>query len=69
MGRHEDDVLRKVLRKVLPCLQNNINQKKDMWYKLLIQYFYKGMILMDKSMIDVASGRALMDQPQLPQKI
>ncbi|RDX86908.1 Retrovirus-related Pol polyprotein, partial [Mucuna pruriens] len=30
--------------------------------KLLIQYFYEGLIMMDKSMIDAASGGALMDK-------
>ncbi|RDX85535.1 hypothetical protein CR513_33263, partial [Mucuna pruriens] len=29
MGRHEEDVL----GKILPCLQNNINQERDMWHK------------------------------------
>ncbi|RDX67637.1 hypothetical protein CR513_53460, partial [Mucuna pruriens] len=31
-------------------------------FKLLIQYFYERMMLMDKSMIDVASGGALIDK-------
>ncbi|RDX79340.1 hypothetical protein CR513_40253, partial [Mucuna pruriens] len=30
--------------------------------QLLIQYFYEGLMLMDRSMIDVASGGALMDK-------
>ncbi|RDY00192.1 Retrovirus-related Pol polyprotein, partial [Mucuna pruriens] len=30
--------------------------------QLLIQYFYEGLSLMDRSMIDAASGRALMDK-------
>ncbi|RDX86172.1 hypothetical protein CR513_32517, partial [Mucuna pruriens] len=30
--------------------------------QLLIQYFYKGLSMMDRSMIDVASGGALMDK-------
>ncbi|RDX83947.1 hypothetical protein CR513_35080, partial [Mucuna pruriens] len=29
---------------------------------LLIQYFYEGLILMDRSMIDIASGGALMSK-------
>ncbi|RDX91635.1 hypothetical protein CR513_26357, partial [Mucuna pruriens] len=38
------------------CSHHQINEQ------LLIQYFYEGLMLMDKSMIDVASGRALMDK-------
>ncbi|RDX79851.1 hypothetical protein CR513_39669, partial [Mucuna pruriens] len=30
--------------------------------QLLIQYFYEGLSMMDKSMIDVVNGRALMDK-------
>ncbi|RDX70064.1 hypothetical protein CR513_50728, partial [Mucuna pruriens] len=30
--------------------------------QLLIQYFYEGLMMMDRSMIDVASGGALMDK-------
>ncbi|RDX94798.1 hypothetical protein CR513_22781, partial [Mucuna pruriens] len=30
--------------------------------QLLIQYFYEGLMMMDQSMIDIASGRALMDK-------
>ncbi|RDX75724.1 hypothetical protein CR513_44363, partial [Mucuna pruriens] len=30
--------------------------------QLLIQYFYEGLTMMDRSMIDAASGRALMDK-------
>ncbi|RDX67630.1 hypothetical protein CR513_53470, partial [Mucuna pruriens] len=30
--------------------------------QLLIQYFYEGLLMMDKSMIDIASGGALMDK-------
>ena len=30
--------------------------------QLLVQYFYEGLMLMDKSMIDAASGGALMDK-------
>ncbi|RDY09950.1 hypothetical protein CR513_05606, partial [Mucuna pruriens] len=69
MGKHEDDVP----IKILPCIQNNNNQERNMWHEathwfnklclicphhqinkqLLIQYVYEGLILMDKSMIDV----------------
>ncbi|RDX60983.1 hypothetical protein CR513_60836, partial [Mucuna pruriens] len=30
--------------------------------QLLIQYFYEGLTMMDRSMIDAASGGALMDK-------
>ncbi|RDY10373.1 hypothetical protein CR513_05107, partial [Mucuna pruriens] len=30
--------------------------------QLLIQYFYEGLMMMDRSMIDAASGGALMDK-------
>ncbi|RDX76044.1 hypothetical protein CR513_44016, partial [Mucuna pruriens] len=30
--------------------------------QLLIEYFYKGLTLMDRSMTDAASGEALMDK-------
>ncbi|RDX87927.1 hypothetical protein CR513_30539, partial [Mucuna pruriens] len=38
------------------CPHHQINEQ------LLIQYFYKGLSMMDRSMIDVASGGALMDK-------
>ncbi|RDX70507.1 hypothetical protein CR513_50235, partial [Mucuna pruriens] len=38
------------------CPHHQINEQ------LLIQYFYEGLAMMDRSMIDVASGRALMDK-------
>ncbi|RDX97145.1 hypothetical protein CR513_20112, partial [Mucuna pruriens] len=38
------------------CLHHHISER------LLIQYFYKGLTMMDKSMIDATSGRALMDK-------
>ncbi|RDY10700.1 hypothetical protein CR513_04733, partial [Mucuna pruriens] len=38
------------------CSHHQINQQ------LLIQYFYEGLTMMDQSMIDAASGRALMDK-------
>ena len=31
-------------------------------YQLLIQYFYEGLLPMDRSMIDASSGGALMDK-------
>ncbi|RDX79239.1 hypothetical protein CR513_40366, partial [Mucuna pruriens] len=33
--------------------------------QLLIQYFYEGLMLMDRSMIDATSGGALMDKTQM----
>ena len=30
--------------------------------QLLIQYFYEGLLLMDRSMVDATSGGALMDK-------
>ena len=30
--------------------------------QLLIQYFYKGLLLTDRNMIDAASGEALVDK-------
>ncbi|RDX94153.1 hypothetical protein CR513_23498, partial [Mucuna pruriens] len=38
------------------CPHHQINEQ------LLIQYFYEGLSMMDRSMIDAASGRALMDK-------
>ncbi|RDX58306.1 hypothetical protein CR513_62387, partial [Mucuna pruriens] len=38
------------------CPHHQINEQ------LLIQYFYEGLSMMDRSMIDVASGGALMDK-------
>ncbi|RDY04296.1 hypothetical protein CR513_12016, partial [Mucuna pruriens] len=38
------------------CPHPQINEQ------LLIQYFYKGLMMMDRSMIDAASGGALMDK-------
>ncbi|RDX98580.1 hypothetical protein CR513_18479, partial [Mucuna pruriens] len=38
------------------CPHHQINEQ------LLIQYFYKGLSMMDRSMIDTASGGALMDK-------
>ncbi|RDY02072.1 hypothetical protein CR513_14510, partial [Mucuna pruriens] len=38
------------------CLHHQISEQ------LLIQYFYEGLSIMDRSMIDAASGRALMDK-------
>ncbi|RDX83309.1 hypothetical protein CR513_35790, partial [Mucuna pruriens] len=38
------------------CSHHHINEK------LLIQYFYEGLTMMDRSMIDAASGGALMDK-------
>ncbi|RDX97046.1 hypothetical protein CR513_20229, partial [Mucuna pruriens] len=38
------------------CPHQQINEQ------LLIQYFYEGLTMMDRSMIDVASGGALMDK-------
>ncbi|RDX99001.1 hypothetical protein CR513_18012, partial [Mucuna pruriens] len=38
------------------CSHHQINEQ------LLIQYFYEGLTMMDRSMIDTASGRALMDK-------
>ncbi|RDX98406.1 hypothetical protein CR513_18685, partial [Mucuna pruriens] len=38
------------------CPHHQINEQ------LLIQYFYKELSMMDKNMIDAASGRALMDK-------
>ncbi|RDX69950.1 hypothetical protein CR513_50868, partial [Mucuna pruriens] len=38
------------------CLHHQISEK------LLIQHFYEGLTMMDRSMIDVASGGALMDK-------
>ncbi|RDX89424.1 hypothetical protein CR513_28845, partial [Mucuna pruriens] len=38
------------------CPHHQINEQ------LLIQYFYEGLMMMDQSMIDAASGRSLMDK-------
>ncbi|RDX73861.1 hypothetical protein CR513_46463, partial [Mucuna pruriens] len=38
------------------CPHHQINEQ------LLIQYFYKGLMMMDRNMIDAASGGALMDK-------
>ncbi|RDY01864.1 hypothetical protein CR513_14755, partial [Mucuna pruriens] len=38
------------------CLHHQISEQ------LLIQYFYEGLMMMDRSMIDIASGGALMDK-------
>ncbi|RDY08379.1 hypothetical protein CR513_07396, partial [Mucuna pruriens] len=38
------------------CLHHQISEQ------LLIQYFYEGLTMMDRSMVDVASGGALMDK-------
>ncbi|RDX91853.1 hypothetical protein CR513_26099, partial [Mucuna pruriens] len=38
------------------CSHHQINEQ------LLIQYFYKGLTMMDRSMIDTASGGALMEK-------
>ncbi|RDX84414.1 hypothetical protein CR513_34536, partial [Mucuna pruriens] len=38
------------------CLHHQISEQ------LLIQYFYEGLMMMDQSMIDTASGGALMDK-------
>ncbi|RDX68980.1 hypothetical protein CR513_51971, partial [Mucuna pruriens] len=36
--------------------------------QLLLQYFYKGLLMIDQSMVDVASGGALMDKILDPRK-
>ncbi|RDY01847.1 hypothetical protein CR513_14776, partial [Mucuna pruriens] len=41
---------------VKPCPYHQISEQ------LLIQYFYEGLVLMDKSIIDAASGATLMDK-------
>ncbi|RDY14255.1 hypothetical protein CR513_00715, partial [Mucuna pruriens] len=38
------------------CLHHQISEQ------LLIQYFYEGLTMVDRSMIDITSGRALMDK-------
>ncbi|RDX71690.1 hypothetical protein CR513_48925, partial [Mucuna pruriens] len=67
LGRYEAHIL----GKVLSGIQNHVHQKGDMWDKaaymrnfarVLGEYFYEGLSMMDKSMIDTASGGALMDK-------
>ncbi|RDX94183.1 hypothetical protein CR513_23464, partial [Mucuna pruriens] len=41
------------------CLHHHISEQ------LLIQYFYEGLMMMDRSMIDAASGGALTDKTQI----
>ncbi|RDX97561.1 hypothetical protein CR513_19648, partial [Mucuna pruriens] len=43
------------------CPYHQINEQ------LLIQYFYEGLIMMDRNMIDAASGGALMIIDNLPE--
>ncbi|RDX90583.1 hypothetical protein CR513_27537, partial [Mucuna pruriens] len=52
---------------VLPDVQNRDHQKENLWYKATFwrdstQYFYEGLMMMDRSMIDSASGGALVDK-------
>ncbi|RDX78728.1 hypothetical protein CR513_40951, partial [Mucuna pruriens] len=71
LGRYEAYVS----REVLPSVQNYDHPEGDMRdqatlrrnsarisEQLLIQYFYEGLMMMDQSMIDTASGGALMDK-------
>ncbi|RDY10499.1 hypothetical protein CR513_04972, partial [Mucuna pruriens] len=78
LGRHEVHILGEVLSGIQNCdhpERNMWNQAACRFNKLcatcphhqiskqlLIQYFYEGLSLMDKSMIDAASGEALMDK-------
>ncbi|RDX58186.1 hypothetical protein CR513_62513, partial [Mucuna pruriens] len=67
LGRYEMHIF----GEVLSGIQNRIHQEGDMWDKaaywrdfarVLGKYFYEGLSMMDKSMIDAASGGALMDK-------
>ncbi|RDY02125.1 hypothetical protein CR513_14457, partial [Mucuna pruriens] len=65
----------RILGEVLFSIQNRNHEVGNLWDKatikrnfarineqLLIHYFYEGLSMMDRSMIDAASGEALMDK-------
>ncbi|RDY08759.1 hypothetical protein CR513_06989, partial [Mucuna pruriens] len=54
--RHSGEILYEFNKLCATCPHHQISEK------LLIQYLYEGLMLMDRSMIDVASGGALMDK-------
>ncbi|RDY14748.1 hypothetical protein CR513_00134, partial [Mucuna pruriens] len=54
LGRYDGHVSREVLSGIKNCN----HQKRNLWDK----YFYEGLTMMDISMIDAASGGALMDK-------
>ncbi|RDX68935.1 hypothetical protein CR513_52019, partial [Mucuna pruriens] len=54
--QHSGEILHEFNKLCATCPHHQISEQ------LLIQYFYEGLSMMDKSMINVASGGALMDK-------
>ncbi|RDY05421.1 hypothetical protein CR513_10748, partial [Mucuna pruriens] len=54
--QHTGETLHEFNKLYATCLHHQISEQ------LLIQYFYEGLSMMDKSMIDATSGGALMDK-------